>query len=91
MKLNELDLKLQEAGIKMERYYLHGLFGNSDDNDKLSMRVYRGDYSLVFEIYYKENGEKHLFGNFNTEDDACEFFLKKMLKTKEIEEKYGIG
>jgi hypothetical protein len=78
MTLSELHLALQSSGIEESSYYLHGLFGSTDDSDKLAMTIIVAKYSIIFKIYYKERGEQHSIYEFNDETEACMFFYKKM-------------
>ncbi len=80
MTIEELYNKLKDIGINDNKIYLHGLFGDSSDDEKLSMTIKRGKYSLIWEVYFRERGEKHSVGEFNNEHDACEYYLKKMEK-----------
>jgi hypothetical protein len=77
MTLSDLHLALQSKGIDENSYYLHGLFGSTDDSDKLAMTIIVAKYSLIFKIYYKERGEQHSVYEFNDETEACRFFYKK--------------
>jgi len=42
--------------VPADKYYLHGLYGFTDDNDKLSLTIKRGDLSIEYEVYYREKG-----------------------------------
>lgn len=78
MRLRELYKSLKENGIDDNSIYLHGLYGSSNDDEKLSLTVKRGKYSMIWEVYYKERGEKHSIREFQTEKAACEYYSKKM-------------
>lgn len=78
MTLNDLHLALQSKGIDENSYYIHGLFGSSDDSDKLAMTIIVAKYSIIYKIYYKERGEQHSVYEFNDETEACRFFYKKV-------------
>ena len=82
MDLTELYKILKENGIDNNSIYLHGLHGSSDDNDKLSLTIKKGKYSIVWEVYFKERGEKHSVIEFNNESEACEYYLKRMKENK---------
>lgn len=60
MTIQELHIKLKALGIPEDRYYLHGLYGSTNDDDKLSLNIRKGVYSVEYEVYFKEQGEKHL-------------------------------
>jgi hypothetical protein len=77
MTLLDLHNTLQSLGIPENDYYLHGLYGSTDDNDKLALVVKRGKYSLEYEIYYKEKGQKGTPIVFTNESEACQYFLSR--------------
>ena len=79
MTLSELNTKLQNKGILKDKYFLHGLFGSADDNDKIGLTIRKGQYGLEYETYYKERGEKHSIIIFRTEKEACEHIYKKLI------------
>lgn len=77
MTISELDLELKALGIPESDYYLHGLYGSTDDRDKVALRIMKGKYTLVYEVYYIERGELHVNAKFYTEDEACQYVLKR--------------
>jgi hypothetical protein len=79
MTLNELHNKLKEKGISEDQYFLHGLFGSKDDNDKIGLTIRKGQYGIEYETYYKERGEKQSSRIFRTENEACEYIYKKLI------------
>ena len=79
MTIKDLHVKLQEIGVTEKRYYLHGLYGSTDDNDKLGMLIKKGRYNLEYEVYYRERGDKHSSRIFIIEEDACRYFLHQMI------------
>jgi hypothetical protein len=81
MTVKELHIKLQDLKIPPERYFLHGLYGSSDDDGKLSMIIKRGKYTLEYEVYVRERGEKHSIIVFTDETKACEYFLKRITES----------
>jgi hypothetical protein len=85
MTIKQLHEKLQELNISPERYFLHGLYGSTDDNDKLSMTIRRGKYTFEYEVYSRERGEKHSIIVFTDEDKACDYFMKKILELDKFE------
>lgn len=89
MNLNELHIKLRESGISEDRYYLHGLYGSTNDENKLALIIKKGKHTTEYEVYYKERGEKHSVRLFTTEDDACQYIYKRLKENKELEEKYS--
>lgn len=88
MTLQELHIKLKELGVSEDRYYLHGLYGSTNDEDKLSLTIKKGIYTLEYEIYYKERGGKHSVRIFTSEDEACQYVYKQLKEIKEMEDKY---
>jgi len=79
MTIKELHKLLQEGGILEDQYFLHGLFGSADNNDKIGLTIRKGQYGLEYETYYKERGEKHSLRTFTTEKEACEHIYKKLI------------
>jgi hypothetical protein len=86
MSLPDLYKKLIERGIAEDRFYLHGLYGSPDDNDKLSMVLKKGKYAIEYEIYFRERGEKHNIITFTEEDKACNYFFKRLTESLELEQ-----
>lgn len=80
MTIEELHNKLVELQIPEERYYLHGLYGSPDDNDKIALTIRKGKYTIEYETYFKERGEKHSSMIFFNEDEACEYVLNRLVK-----------
>ncbi|MDB5025938.1 MAG: hypothetical protein JWP78_3693 [Mucilaginibacter sp.] len=89
MTVNELYIKLKGLGIPDNRYYLHGLYGSTNDDDKLALVIKKGIHTIEYEVYYKERGEKHSVKVFATENDACQYVYKRLRENKEIEDKYS--
>ncbi len=79
MTIKELHKRLQENGILEDQYFLHGLFGSIDDNEKICLIIKKGQYGLEYETYYKERGEKHSIRTFVSEKEACEYIYKKLI------------
>jgi hypothetical protein len=84
MTISELHKKLKEKGIAENQYFLHGLFGSKDDNDKIALTIKKSQYGIEYESYYKEFGEKHSIRNFQDENEACEYILKKLIDQQTI-------
>lgn len=89
MVLKELYIKLKELGISEDKFYLHGLYGSTNDDEKLSLIIKKGKYSLEYETYYKERGEKHSVRIFKTENEACQYIFMRLNENKKIEDKYS--
>ncbi|MCH7415847.1 hypothetical protein MM213_20270 [Belliella sp. R4-6] len=79
MTIKELHKRLEESGISEDQYFLHGLFGSNDDNDKIGLTIRQGQNGLEYETFYKERGEKHSIRTFTTEKEACEHIFKKLI------------
>jgi len=79
MTLDELNSKLAEKGIPADRYYLHGRYGSTDDNDKIALIIKAGRYTVQYETYFRERGEKHSVKVFATESEACEYVYNKLM------------
>ncbi|GAA4274708.1 hypothetical protein U6A24_09075 [Aquimarina gracilis] len=82
MTLNELHIKLQELGVSEEEYYLHGLYGSTNDNDKLALSISKGKYNYQYEIYFRERGEKRTIKSFSSENEACDYLLREFKEIK---------
>ncbi|GGC35902.1 hypothetical protein GCM10011386_30030 [Parapedobacter defluvii] len=80
MTLADLHTRLEEKGIPADRYYLHGLYGSTDDNDKIALTIYAGRYTVQYETYFREHGEKHSVRIFATENEACEYVYDKLME-----------
>ena len=78
MTLEQLHNRLYELKIPTDWYYLHGLYGSTDDNDKIALIIKKGNHEIEYETYYKEKGEKHSVRIFNNENEVCEWILKKL-------------
>lgn len=85
MTIAELNSELRNIGVSENRYYLHGLFGSTDDNDKIALTIKKGKFTIEYEVYYKERGEKHSERTFLTESEACEYLLYKIQEEITIE------
>ncbi|WP_340198823.1 hypothetical protein [Ascidiimonas sp. W6] len=85
MTIEELNNELKKLGVSDDRYYLHGLFGSTDDKDKIAMTIKMGTYTAEYEVYYRERGEKHSTRTFTNENDACEYVLNKIQEELTIE------
>jgi hypothetical protein len=66
MTLQELHIKLKELEVPEDRYYMHGLYGSTNDDDKLALTIRKDVYTVEYETYYKERGEKHSVKIFTT-------------------------
>jgi len=78
MTISDLHIKLKENGINEDQYFLHGLFGSTDDNEKLSLTIKKGKFTVEYEAYFKERGEKHSIRTFYSEEEACQYIYKKL-------------
>lgn len=94
MTIEELNSELKNLGVSDDRYYLQGLFGSSDDNDKIAMTVKMGKYTAEYEVYYTERGEKHSSRTFTSEKEACEYVLsqiQEVLTIEKVQKVVGLG
>lgn len=89
MTIPQLYIKLKELSIPENRYYLHGLYGSTEDDNRLALTIKKGRFNIEYEIYSKEKGEKHTLAVFSSEDEACQYIYKKLIQTKEIEDRYS--
>ncbi len=90
MTIEELNSELRKLGVSDDRYYLHGPFGSTDDNEKIALSVKKGKYKAEYEVYYRERGEKHFSRTFTDENDACEYILSKIQEELIIEKVQGV-
>jgi len=79
MTINELHNNLNKKGISEDQYFLHGLFGSTDDNDKIALTIRKGKDGVEYVTYYRERGEKHSLRTFTIESEACEYIYKKLI------------
>jgi hypothetical protein len=79
MTIFELHTKLKNIGIHDDQYFLNGLYGSADDNEKLSLTIKKGKFTVEYETYFKERGEKHSVRTFYSEEEACEYIYKKLI------------
>jgi hypothetical protein len=91
MTIEELNSELKRLGVSEDRYYLHGLFGSTDDNDKIALTIKKGQYSVEYEVYYRERSENHSSRTFTTETEACEYVLHKIQEELTIEKVRNLG
>lgn len=89
MDIHQLNNQLQNFGISEDKYYLNGIYGSTNDSDKVAMIIKSKEGFVIYEIYYKEKGEKHSIRTYSDEDDACKFFYNKLKTNKELEDRYS--
>ena len=70
MKILELSEKLKKDGIPEDAYNLEGGF---PDEAYCISESYN-----IWEVYYRERGNKTGLKIFNSESEACEYFLKNI-------------
>jgi hypothetical protein len=85
MTIEQLHKKLTELKIPEDHYYLHGLYGSTDDNDKPALTIMRGKYTIEYEVYFRERGEKNSSRTFTTEDEACDYLFKQVIDNWTLE------
>ena len=83
MTIEELYQKLCALGIPEHRYYLNGVFGSKDDNEKIALKI-EGKHFLDYEVSYKERGEIHILRKFLDRDDAFSFFIEKLVEERKL-------
>ena len=88
MTIKQLHDKLTELGVDESRYYLHGLFGATNDDEKVALSIKVVNGQKEYQIYFRERGETTLIRSFNNEPDACRFILKRLMEHKQIEDRY---
>ena len=82
MTIEQLHIKLADLKVPADNYYLHGLYGSTDDNDKLALTIKMGKQTAEYEVYFKERGQKNSSTVFYSEDEACNYILKKFVDIK---------
>jgi hypothetical protein len=85
MTLEQLYTNLKDAGISDSRFYLHGLYGSTDDDEKLALAI-KGNSNgkIIYEIYTKERGVSSTLNMFYSESEACKYFLDKMIYERDM-------
>jgi hypothetical protein len=78
MTIAELHNKLKELKISEDDYYLHGIYGSTDDNDKIALVIKKGKFTVEYEVYYKEKGAKTSEKTFFSENEACQYIYKQL-------------
>ena len=94
MTIKELYSELKNLGVSEDRYYLHGFFGSTDDNDKIAMTIQKGKSTAKYEVYYREHGEKHTSRRFTNEKEACEYVLSQIqeeLTNEKVQKVVGLS
>jgi hypothetical protein len=84
MNIEQLYNRLIKAGIPENRFYLHGLFGSTDDNERLALTVYRRGEKTYYEIYFKERGISSTVNVFSNESEACIFIYEKLIYERDF-------
>ena len=84
MNIEQLYDRLIEAGIPEYRFYLHGLFGSTDDNERLALSIYRRGEETYYEVYFKERGTSSTLNVFLNESEACNFIFEKLIYEKDF-------
>ena len=79
MTIIDLAERLKDIGIPEMDYYLHGIYGSRDDNEKHSLTIKKGKYSSEYEVYFKEKGEKCSIETFLNEDKACRVLYERLI------------
>jgi hypothetical protein len=79
MDIKELSKILEELGIPANDYYLHGLYGSTNDEDKVSLVIRRGAFFIEYHVYYKERGGINSLKVFTDENEALLAFHSVLL------------
>lgn len=79
MELIDLYNELKFHGIDDEKFYIMGLYGSKDDNEKISLLIKKDNNRIIYEIYYKEKEEKNILKTFDTKKDAFRYFKDILL------------
>ncbi|GEM_PF-529182 len=85
MTVEELNNELKSLGVSDNRYYLNGLYGSTNDDNKIALTIKKGKYLIEYEVYYRERGERYSSQTFATEKEACEYLLNSIQEELTIE------
>ena len=77
-QIEKLYFRMKALGISEESYYLQGLYGSQSDDNKLALVVREENNSTKYEMYFKENGEKHVIQVFIDFDIAANYFIEQL-------------
>ena len=77
MDIADLYAELKTMAVPDSKIYLHGLYGSTDDNEKLALTVKMGEKRPIWEVYFKERGQINSLRQFDDEHSACEYYLKR--------------
>ena len=94
MTIKELNKKLVELKVDNNRFYLNGIYGSDNYDNKLALTVSKENEKLIYEIFYSERGEKHSEKLFLNETEACKYFLYQIqeeLTTEKALKVIGLG
>ena len=78
MTIEQLHRRLSENGISPNDYYLQGLFGSTDDNEKIALRIFKMDNKITYQVYFKERGQISWTKEFYNEADAAQEIFRKL-------------
>ena len=84
MNIEQLYKRLTEAGVPEYKFYLHGLFGSTDDNERLALTIYRRDKETFYEVYFKERGTSSTLNVCSNESEACKFIYEKLIYERDF-------
>jgi hypothetical protein len=84
MNIEQLYKRLTEAGVPEYRFFLHGLFGSTDDNERLALTIYKRGDKTYYEVYFKERGTSSTLNVFSTESEACDFMFEKLIYERDF-------
>ena len=91
MTIKELNNELVKLGVSDDKYYLHGIHGSLDDNEKISLIIKGGKFTTEYEVYYRERGEKYSTRTYTSETEACKYFLYQVQEELTIEKIKKVG
>ena len=77
-QIEKLYYRMKVLGIAEESYYLQGLYGSKSDDNKLALVLREENNSTKYEMYFKENGEKHVIQVFTDFDIAANYFIEQL-------------
>jgi len=91
MNIEQLYKRLTEAGVPEYRFFIHGLFGSTDENERLALTIYKQGDKTCYEVYFKERGTSSTLNVFSTESEACNFMYEKLIYERDFFNIRNIG
>lgn len=75
MNFEQTYKELCQLEIPEDRYYLHGIYGSTSDEDRLALTAKQGEFTIEYEIYFRESGVIGSIRTFTNENQATDYFI----------------